>query len=122
MTLFQLLNISSWCISRSLVFHDCHDTMDLDNLDKMLPQNEGNEMEWKVADAKNRFSEVMTKALQEGPQRIRRRDGTVVMISEKELECIEGKKPGFKEFLLSIPDTEGVDISRDLSLDREFDW
>lgn len=79
-------------------------------------------MDWKVADAKNRFSEVMTKALQEGPQRIRRRDGTVVMISEEELERIEGKRPGFKEFLLSIPDMEGADVSRDRSLDREFDW
>jgi prevent-host-death family protein len=79
-------------------------------------------MEWKVADAKNRFSEVMTKALEEGPQRIRRRDGTVVMISEEELERIKGTRTGFNEFLLSIPDMEGVDVDRDRSLDRELDW
>lgn len=78
-------------------------------------------MDWKVADAKNRFSEVMTKALEEGPQRIRRRDGTVVMMSEEELERIAGMRPGFKEFLLSIPDMEGADISRDRSQHREFE-
>ncbi len=50
-------------------------------------------MEWKVSDVKNRFSEVMTKALEEGPQRIRRRDGRVVMISE-ELERIKGTRRG----------------------------
>jgi antitoxin Phd len=79
-------------------------------------------MEWKLADAKNRFSEVVTRALTEGRQRIVRRDGTVVVISEAELARIEGKRSDFKEFLLSIPDMEGVDISRDRSPDREYDW
>ena len=44
------------------------------------------------------------------------------MISEEELERIEGKRTGLKEFLLSIPDMEGVNIDRERSLDREFDW
>jgi len=79
-------------------------------------------MDWKVADAKNRFSELVTRALEDGPQRITRRDGTVVLISEKELERLEGKKPDFKEFLLSIPDMEGVDISRDKRPLRDIEW
>lgn len=79
-------------------------------------------MDWKVADAKNRFSELMTRALEDGRQRITRRDGTVVLISEKELERIEGKEPDFKEFLLSIPDMEGVDISRDKRPLRDIEW
>ncbi len=37
--------------------------------------------DWAVADAKNRFSELMTKALTEGPQRVTRRGETVVVSS-----------------------------------------
>ncbi len=33
--------------------------------------------EWQVAEAKNRFSELITKALKEGPQKVTRRDETV---------------------------------------------
>ena len=33
--------------------------------------------DWQVAEAKNRFSELITKALKEGPQRVSRRDETV---------------------------------------------
>jgi prevent-host-death family protein len=79
-------------------------------------------MDWKVADAKNRFSELMTKALEDGPQRITRRDGTVVMISEKELERIEGKKPDFIDFLMSGPGFEGVDLERDKQPLRDIEW
>jgi phosphopantothenoylcysteine decarboxylase/phosphopantothenate--cysteine ligase len=35
--------------------------------------------DWAVADAKNRFSELVTKALTEGPQRVSRRGRTVVV-------------------------------------------
>ncbi len=35
--------------------------------------------DWAVADAKNRFSELVTKALEEGPQRVTRRGETVVV-------------------------------------------
>lgn len=37
--------------------------------------------DWAVAEAKNRFSELMTKALTEGPQRVTRRGETVVVSS-----------------------------------------
>ena len=79
-------------------------------------------MDWKAADAKNRFSELMTKTLEDGRQRITNQDGTVFMISEEELDRIEGKKPDFKEFLLSIPDMEGVDVSRDKRPLRDIEW
>ena len=79
-------------------------------------------MDWKVADAKNRFSELMTRALEDGRQRITRRDGTVVMISEKELERIEGKKPDFIDFLMSGPGFEGVDLERDKRPLRDIEW
>lgn len=79
-------------------------------------------MAWKVADAKNRFSEVVTRALTEGRQKVQRRDGAVYVISEEELNQIEGKKPDFKEHLLSIPNLEGVDVSRDKRPLRDIEW
>ncbi|MGE3141960.1 MAG: bifunctional phosphopantothenoylcysteine decarboxylase/phosphopantothenate--cysteine ligase CoaBC [Hyphomonadaceae bacterium] len=41
--------------------------------------------DWAVADAKNRFSELVTRALTEGPQRVRRRGQTVVVAPEDAL-------------------------------------
>lgn len=79
-------------------------------------------MDWKVADAKNKFSELMTRALEGDRQRVERRDGAVFIISEKELNRIEGRKPDFKEYLLSIPNMEGVDISRDKRPLRDIEW
>lgn len=46
--------------------------------------------EWTVAEAKNRFSELVTKALREGPQRIRRRDEAAVVLSKAEFDTLMG--------------------------------
>ena len=42
--------------------------------------------DWAVADAKNRFSELVTKALEEGPQRVKRRGEEVVVMSAAAFE------------------------------------
>ncbi len=77
-------------------------------------------MEWRLADAKNRFSEVVTRALAEGPQRIRRHKDTVVVVAEREYERLTGKRPDFKEFLMGVgPSFEGVDLTRERSPMRE---
>lgn len=41
-------------------------------------------MDWRLADAKNRFSELVSKALAEGPQRVRRHKDTVVVVAERD--------------------------------------
>jgi prevent-host-death family protein len=79
-------------------------------------------MVWKVADAKNKFSEVMTLALTEGPQEVQRRDGNVVVISKDEFERLKGKEPDFLEFLRSCPDLSDVDVSRDTRPLRDLEW
>jgi prevent-host-death family protein len=77
-------------------------------------------MEWRLADAKNRFSELVTRALAEGPQRVRRHDDAVVVVAERDYEKLTGKRPGFKEFLLGEgPSLEKVDLTRDRSPMRE---
>ena len=79
-------------------------------------------MEWKLAEAKNRFSELVNKALVEGPQRVSRREDRVVVISEDEYQNLTGQKPNFIEFLLEGPlDLDGVDFKRDTSLSRKVD-
>jgi prevent-host-death family protein len=77
-------------------------------------------MEWRLADAKNRFSELVTRALAEGPQRIRRHRDTVVVVAERDYERLTGKRPNFKEFLTGVgPSLEGLDLTRERSPMRE---
>ena len=78
-------------------------------------------MDWQLADAKNRFSELVTRALSKGPQRIRRRGDAVIMVAEKEFERLKGKRRTFKEFLLNGPDMSGLDLARDKSPMRKID-
>jgi prevent-host-death family protein len=77
-------------------------------------------MEWRLADAKNRFSELVTRALAEGPQRVRRHDDAVVVVAERDYEKLTGKRPSFKEFLMGEgPILEKLNLERDDSPMRE---
>jgi len=72
-------------------------------------------MDWKLADAKNKFSEDVNRALNEGPQRVVRRADAVIVLSEDEYERLSGARRGFKELLLGGPGLDGVDLERDES-------
>lgn len=78
-------------------------------------------MEWQLADAKNKFSEVVTRALSEGPQRVHRRGQTVVILAEDEYDRLTGEKPGLLDYLLSGPSFDGLEIERDQALMRDVD-
>ncbi len=79
-------------------------------------------MEWTLADAKNRFSEVVNKALSEGPQRIRRRgDDAVVVVAQDEFDRLTGARPDFKQLLLNGPDFDDLDLTRDRTPLRDAD-
>jgi prevent-host-death family protein len=43
-------------------------------------------VEWRLADAKNRFSELVNRALAEGPQRVLRRDEAVIVVAERDFD------------------------------------
>jgi prevent-host-death family protein len=76
-------------------------------------------MEWRFADAKNRLSELINRALTEGPQRVLRREDAVVVVTERDYEKLTGTRPDFKEFLLGKgPSLEDVDLTRDRSAMR----
>jgi len=79
-------------------------------------------MEWQLAEAKNRLSDVLNRALVEGPQRVLRGDDVVIVIAERDYEELTGTRRSFKAFLLgrgSGSGFEGADLTRDRSLMRE---
>lgn len=69
-------------------------------------------MSWQLQDAKQRFSEVVRRALTDGPQWVTRHGRrVVVVVSAAEYES--GHSGGsFKEFLCSAPDLDGLEIER----------
>jgi antitoxin Phd len=67
-------------------------------------------MDWRLADAKNRFSELFTQALSLGPQRVRRFKDAVILLSEQDYERISGRRPSFKDFLSQGESFEDLDF------------
>ncbi|MFD1543098.1 type II toxin-antitoxin system Phd/YefM family antitoxin [Nonomuraea guangzhouensis] len=74
------------------------------------------ETRWQLGEAKQRFSEVIRRAHDEGPQIVTRygQDVAVILGIEK-YRRLKGEQPDFKEFLLSGPDLSALDLTRDKS-------
>jgi antitoxin Phd len=71
-------------------------------------------VEWTLAEAKNRFSEVVKRALAEGPQRVSRRgNDAVVVVAQDEYDRLTGTRPDFKKMLFEGPDLDQLDLARD---------
>ena len=82
----------------------------------------GNDI-WQLQDAKNRFSEVINKALSEGPQTVTRHgEEVVVILSKAEYDRLQKSQTGLLEFFQQSP-LVGVelDLERDKSLPRDID-
>ena len=78
---------------------------------------------WQLQDAKNRFSEVVEKALRSGPQVVTRRGvKTVIIMSLKEYLKLTKRKTNLVEFLRESP-LKGIelDLERDKNLARDVD-
>jgi len=66
-------------------------------------------VDWLLADAKNKLSEVVTRAITEGPQNIRRRKDRVVLVSQDHYDQLTGKSQSFANFLLTqTPDLSDI--------------
>ncbi len=78
-------------------------------------------MTWKLAEAKNRLTEVVNLALTEGPQTITRRGDAVVVMSAARYEELTGDRPGFKDYLAGGESFEGLDLTRDRRPMREVE-
>ncbi|MEU8202957.1 type II toxin-antitoxin system Phd/YefM family antitoxin [Streptosporangium sp. NPDC049046] len=78
---------------------------------------------WQVQEAKQRFSEVVRRAVSEGPQVVTRHGEEVaVVIDIAEYRRLKGDAPDFGRFLLADPDwDDDVEFPRNRDLPREVD-
>jgi antitoxin Phd len=74
---------------------------------------------WQIQEAKNKLSEVIARALKQGPQLITRHgQKTVVVVSYTEYEKLRKSQGRLSEFFHASP-LAGVDLARDKSLARK---
>ena len=76
---------------------------------------------WQLQDAKNKFSEVIERALKHGPQLITRRGKkTVIIMSYEEYTRMKRSQIKLSEFFRASPLTKvDLNLKRDKSLSRE---
>jgi len=60
-------------------------------------------MEWHYSVAKTRLDEVMDRALELGPQRIKHRSNVVVLLSEEDYLRLIGDRFSLMQFVLDGP-------------------
>ena len=81
-------------------------------------------MIWQLQTAKQRFSELVRRALDEGPQTVTRHgQDAVVVLSAAEYHRLVGGGPDLKTFLLAGPDLSPLELDlpeRDLPRDIEL--
>ena len=71
-------------------------------------------MSWQLQEAKQRFSEVVRRALEQGPQIVTRHgEAAVVIVAAREYEALKGGTTDFKQFLREAPDLERLKVERD---------
>jgi prevent-host-death family protein len=80
------------------------------------------QMAWQLQEAKAKFSELMQKAIDEGPQTVTRHwKETVVVLSVKDYARLRERKPSLKDVLTSGPEGE-LELPPRTVKEREFDW
>lgn len=79
-------------------------------------------MAWQVQEAKQKFSELVQRAVDEGPQIVTRHGReVVVVISAPEFHRLTGRKPDFKQFLFSAPYFDELELERSADLPRDVE-
>ena len=74
---------------------------------------------WQLQDAKNKLSEVISRALKQGPQLITKHGKkTAVVLSYTEYEKLRKSQGKLSEFFQNSP-LVGIKLTRDKSLPRE---
>ena len=70
-------------------------------------------MVWQLQEAKQKFSELVRRALEDGPQVVTRHgEEVVVMVSAKTYRELRSGGQDFKQFLLAAPDLSLLEIER----------
>ncbi len=80
-------------------------------------------MQWQVQDAKQRFSELLRVAHAEGPQFVTRHGRVVaVVIDIADYRHLRGQEADFKDYLLSGPRFDDLELTRSGDYPRTIDW
>lgn len=77
---------------------------------------------WQLQEAKNKFSEVVRKATEEGPQTVTKHGkDSVVILSVEDFKKMERPKNSLIDFFQNSPlASEELDLKRDKSLPRDI--
>lgn len=79
-------------------------------------------MTWQLQEAKQKFSQLVRRAIEEGPQVVTRHgEEVVIILAADEYRRLTGQLPDFKEFLLSAPDLSILELERSKELPREVE-
>ncbi len=79
-------------------------------------------MTWQVQTAKQRFSELVERAVNEGPQIVTKHGReAVVVLDIREYRRLLGVPMDFKEFLMSMPPIDDLEIERSKDVGRDID-
>lgn len=74
---------------------------------------------WQLHAAKNRFSELVERAMNDGPQTVTRRGRpAVIVVSVEDYRRLCEPRADLVDFLLAAP-LRGLDLSRDEAAERE---
>ena len=78
-------------------------------------------MQWQLQEAKAKFSELVQKAIDEGPQTVTRHGKpAVVVLAAEQFDLMEKRQISLKDLLQSTPWHE-LEIERDKSYPRDID-
>jgi prevent-host-death family protein len=76
-------------------------------------------MAWQLQEAKQKFSEMIRRALDEGPQTVTRHgDEVAVVLAVDTYRKLIGEVPDFKAYLASAPDLDNLEIHRSVDVAR----
>jgi antitoxin Phd len=79
-------------------------------------------MVWQLQSAKQKFSEVVERAIAEGPQVVTRRGrAVVVVLAIDAYRCLSEGGHDFKRFLLEAPDFERLELERSAETGRSIE-
>jgi prevent-host-death family protein len=79
-------------------------------------------MAWQLQEAKAKFSQLVQKALDEGPQTVTRHGKEVaVLLSADDYKKLQARRPGLLEVLMSGPEGE-FELPPRVVQEREIDW
>jgi prevent-host-death family protein len=79
-------------------------------------------MPWQLQEAKAKFSELVQKTLDEGPQTVTRHGkDVVVVVAVEEFRELSARRPSLLEALMSGPERE-LELPPRAVQEREIDW